>query len=61
MYVFDRWGMELFHSTSINHGWNGTVAGGNVISQEDVYVYKITATDWSNTQHSYVGNITLIK
>jgi len=61
MYIFDRWGMELFHATDINDGWPGTVKGGSTICQEDVYVYKITATDWSNTQHNYVGRVTLIK
>jgi len=24
MYIFDRWGTELFHSIDINTGWNGT-------------------------------------
>src|SRR6202034_706356 len=55
MYIFDRWGMELFHATDINDGWPGTVRSGTTICQEDVYVYKITATDWSNTQHNYIG------
>ncbi|HEY1646082.1 MAG TPA: T9SS type B sorting domain-containing protein, partial [Candidatus Saccharimonadales bacterium] len=59
MYVFDRWGMELFHSISINQGWDGTYKGG--ISQEDVYVYKIIVIDSEDNQHSYVGNVTLLK
>ena len=61
MYIFDRWGMELYHTTDINQGWNGTVKSGSVICQEDSYVYSIIATDWSNEKHSYVGEFTLIK
>jgi len=61
MYVFDRWGMQLFHSTDINKGWDGTLHGNGVISQADSYVYIITATDWNNTQHSYTGEVTLLK
>jgi gliding motility-associated-like protein len=61
MYIFDRWGSELFHSTDINNGWNGTVKGGNTICQEDTYVYLIKATDSKNTDHSYTGKVTLIK
>jgi gliding motility-associated-like protein len=61
MYIFDRWGMELYHTNDINKGWNGIVKGGSVICQEDSYVYTITATDWSNEKHSYVGEFTLIK
>ncbi len=59
MYVFDRWGMELFHSTSINEGWDGTFKG--LLCQEDTYVYKITAYDNKDRQHTYVGNVNLLK
>jgi gliding motility-associated-like protein len=61
MYIFDRWGQELFHSTDISNGWNGTVKGGNIICQEDSYVYKITVTDWHNKVHSYIGEFMLLK
>lgn len=61
LYIFDRWGMELFHSTNINEGWNGSVHGSSAICQEDVYIYKIMVTDSRGQQHSYVGNVTLLK
>ncbi len=61
MYIYDRWGMEIFHTKDINQGWNGTMHSGSTIVQEDSYVYKIIATDWSNVQHSYVGQFTLTK
>jgi gliding motility-associated-like protein len=60
MYIFDRWGMEIFHSTDMNNGWNGTLNGTGPISQEDIYVYKITITDSRGTEHSYVGRVTLL-
>ncbi len=61
MYIYDRWGTQLFHTTDITKGWDGTANGGNVISQEDTYVYKISVTDVRNKQHSYIGNVTIIK
>lgn len=61
MYIFDRWGMQLFHSTDINHGWDGTVKSGGTICQEDTYVYLINATDSKNNKHSYTGAVNLIK
>ncbi len=61
MYIFDRWGMQLFHTTDINNGWTGKVKGGSLISQEDTYVYKIYVIDSKNKSHSYVGNVTLLK
>ena len=61
MYIYDRWGQKLFHTTNINVGWDGTVNGGNTISQEDTYVYLINITDSQDEQHSYTGKVTLIK
>ena len=40
MYVFDRWGGELFHSTDVNVGWDGTVSGKPV--PNEVYVFQVT-------------------
>jgi gliding motility-associated-like protein len=62
MYIFDRWGMQLYHSSDINKGWDGKVGSGTSISQEDTYVYLIEATDCVNHQkHQYIGKVTLIK
>lgn len=61
MYIFNRWGEQIFHSTNLNQGWNGEVNGTGQIGQEDVYIYKIMVTDAENAQHSYVGNVTLLK
>ncbi len=59
MYIFDRWGNELFHSTNINDGWDGTSKG--TMSPEGTYVYKINVTDTKRKQHTYVGSVYLIK
>lgn len=61
MYIFDRWGMEIYHTNNINNGWNGAVHGVGAICQEDTYIYKITVTDAANMQHSYIGNVNLLK
>jgi len=61
MYIFDRWGMQVYHTTDITKGWNGSVKGGSSIAQEDSYEYKISVTDSQNKEHSYTGQINLIK
>ena len=61
MYIFDRWGMQLFHSTNINIGWDGTAKAGGSVCQEDTYVYMIKVTDNKNIEHSYTGSVNLIK
>ncbi len=61
MYIFDRWGMQLFHSTDMNNGWTGVVKNGSTICQEDTYVYLINVTDSQGNDHSYTGKVNLIK
>jgi gliding motility-associated-like protein len=61
MYIFDRWGMQLFHSTNIMNGWDGTVHGGTLVSQEDTYVYLIKVTDTQGYDHNYTGKVNLVK
>jgi len=60
MYIFDRWGMQVYHTTDITKGWDGSVGGGN-ISQEDTYIYKIQVTDAQKHEHAYVGSINVLK
>ena len=62
MYIFDRWGLLLYYSEDITKGWNGTYqAKGTQILQEDVYVWKIEATDFQNTNRNLHGTVTLLK
>lgn len=60
MYIFDRWGQPLYHSTDMTKGWDGTVGGTR--AQEDTYIYLIKATDCvSHNEHQYIGKVSLIK
>lgn len=59
MWIFDRWGQQLFHSTNIHKGWDGTIGG--VKCAEDTYIWMIQVNDNSNNNHSYWGRVSLIK
>jgi len=62
MYIFDRWGLLLFYSEDITKGWDGTYqAKGTQVLKEDVYVWKIVATDFQNTAKNLHGTVTLVK
>jgi gliding motility-associated-like protein len=61
MYIFDRWGAEIFYSNSINTGWNGTANGSSTVCQEGTYAYKILVTDSRDKQHSYLGSVAIVK
>ncbi len=62
MYIYDRWGLLIFYTEDINKGWDGTYqAKGSQILQEDLYVWKIQATDFKNMPRNLHGTVTLIK
>ncbi|MGP8217501.1 MAG: PKD domain-containing protein [Bacteroidia bacterium] len=62
MYIFDRWGMQMYYTTDMNEGWNGKVTGGANVAQEDTYVYLINVVDClTKSKHQFIGKVTLIK
>jgi gliding motility-associated-like protein len=61
MWIFDRWGMLLYHCTDINKPWDGKVQNSSIECQQDTYVYLIIIKDVFKNQHRYVGRVTLIK
>jgi gliding motility-associated-like protein len=62
MQIFNNSGSLMYTTTDPNLGWNGTVQGGSgVICQEGIYTFVIKATDECSNQHSYTGNLSLIK
>ncbi|HIO72608.1 MAG TPA: T9SS type B sorting domain-containing protein, partial [Flavobacteriales bacterium] len=61
-YIYDRWGDQIFTSTSMMSYWDGRANEGAVIAQEDVYVWLIITTEASSGEHhQYVGHVTLIR
>ena len=60
MYIYNRWGELLYTTNDLNKGWDGTNHGGPVCDQ-DVYNYLVKITDVFNKEHSYIGEVTLIK
>ena len=61
MEIFDRWGEQIFSSTTFRKGWDGTVKGTTTIAQDGVYIYKIMITGMDNNKKFYTGHVTLLK
>lgn len=61
MWIFDRWGNMVFHSTGLNDPWDGRMEGRNEICLDDVYVWKAKVIDIFNREHEYLGHVTLIR
>ena len=67
MYIFDRWGNIMFHSTkwyiTSAEPWNGTK--NNCGTSDDIvlgiYIYKINLKAIDGPVHEYIGRVSLIK
>ncbi len=60
MYVFNRWGQEIFHTTDINEGWNGKYKGE--LCPQGVYTWLVfyKGIDDTEKQKKY-GYVTLLR
>ena len=60
MFIIDRWGLQIFHSMSKDHPWNGTFYDGSRRCQSDVYEYIIRIHDKEGKLHRFLGHVTLV-
>lgn len=59
MYIFDRWGEQLFFSDDMTIGWDGTYQGKLV--QTEAYVYKLVFEDILGEQGELYGTVNLLR
>ncbi len=64
MIIYNRWGEEVFKSTDIYSGWDGTYKG--IKCPEEVYIWYINATPFRenaffNGATQTTGNVTLVR
>ncbi len=57
--IFDRWGELLFESRDATRGWDGSYNGK--LCQQDVYMYKLTASFETGETVVRVGDVNLIR
>jgi len=61
MFIYNRWGDEIFETDNLNAGWDGTANEGTEIVQQDVYVYVVNIIDVLGMLHRYVGIVTMVR
>jgi len=59
MWVYNRWGQELFHTTDPSQGWDGKHNGSTVPTGAYYYVIKAMGTD--DQKYSRKGAINVLK
>ena len=59
MWIFNRWGEEIFYTAVMDHGWDGTYKGKQV--ENDVYVYRIIYRGLDGTTGNPTGSVTLVR
>jgi gliding motility-associated-like protein len=58
--IYDRWGTELFSSTALPYGWDGTTKDKTL--PEGIYTWKINIRDpYTKRQIVKTGHVTLIR
>jgi len=61
LYIIDRWGLLIYHSTDPKSPWDGTVHSNGNPCQADVYEYIIRVHDRTGELHSFIGHVTLVR
>ena len=58
MYIYNRWGEQVFYSADINYGWDGQISNsGN--KQSGYYNYVIFVSDNKGVWHTIKGRVLL--
>ena len=60
MYIYTRWGQEIYKTTDLNKPWDGLINGKREASV-GVYTYLIRTREKIGMTHTYTGTVTLIR
>lgn len=61
MRIFNRWGEQLFQSSSIHDGWDGTIHGGIDQVQNGTYLYRIDVITLEGDEKHYTGKVSILR
>jgi len=61
MWIFNRWGEELFYTDDINKHWTGNFDGGDYYVKDEVYTYRIKAVGLRGNSIEKFGSVTQLR
>lgn len=59
MTIFDRWGQQLFETTDMISGWDGSVGGQ--ITPSGMYIYLLIYKSLEGKEYTKRGTVTLLR
>ena len=59
MWIYNRWGENIFYSASMDDSWDGTYKGKQV--ESGMYIYKFNIIDVAKEQRQYTGEVYLMR
>lgn len=60
MWVYNRWGEEIFVTNDKKVGWDGKHQSGSKVCEAGVYIYRVFFYDQSGKKHLFVGKVLLV-
>ena len=61
MWIYDRWGNVVFHTTDLDDPWTGDVNGGTHYAPNGVYQWFIKATGFDTAAEEFRGFVNLMR
>ncbi|HOY31214.1 MAG TPA: gliding motility-associated C-terminal domain-containing protein [Bacteroidales bacterium] len=61
MFIFDRWGKQVFYTQDCYKSWDGYNANGSKPCEEGVYVWLINITEKTGIRHKLKGTVTIYR
>ncbi len=58
LYIYNRWGEQVFHSKDVNKGWDGYINGR--LSRQGVYIWKVKGKYTNGKNFVEAGDVTLL-
>jgi gliding motility-associated-like protein len=61
MYIFNRWGENVYHTNDLAKPWTGKDPNSGKACEQAVYTYLIYVTDEFGDMKKYIGHVTLLR
>lgn len=61
MFIYNRWGQQVYHSNDYHNGWDGNDHTKGNACEPDVFNFVIYITDSKDVKRKFTGAVTLLK